>query len=413
MIARLEFYSYNANMKYLSRRISSLLPVLAEGYQAIFIAGPRQSGKTTLARATFPELPFVNLESPLERAALADDPLGFLAQFPSGAILDEIQNVPDALSYLQVIIDDRPGKSLWVLTGSRQLELQPSVAQSLAGRAAMVELLPFSHDEVRSSPRRPSTLEEAVLRGGYPPLFDQDRELEPGRWLEDYLTALVNRDIFAILPLRNRSAFDRFVRLCASRTGQIFEAASLARELGVDNKTVGIWVSVLEQCFIVRRLRPHHQNYGKRLIKRPKLFFLDSGLACRLLQIRDANQLRLHPLWGALVETWSFTEVLKARLHRGLRPDCWFWRTSDGKEIDLLIEVGRDLYPIEIKSSATPDPRLAQGIRTFRSLVDERGDGRARVAPGFVVYGGDEQRPCRDDRFVPWHGIGAALEHIP
>ncbi len=400
-------------MHYLPRHLAHLLPILARGYQAIFIAGPRQSGKTTLAKTAFPDLPFVNLESPLERAALADDPQGFLSRLPSGAVLDEIQNVPDALSYLQVLIDERPGKTLWVLTGSRQLELQPSVAQSLAGRAAMVELLPFSHDEVLSSPRRPSTLEDAVLHGGYPPLFDEDRELEPGRWLEDYLTALVNRDIYSILPVRNRNAFDRFVRLCASRTGQIFEAASLARELGVDNKTVKLWISVLEQCFIVRRLRPHYRNYGKRLIKRPKLFFLDSGLACRLLQIRDVNQLRLHPLWGALVETWCFTEVLKARLNRGLRPDCWFWRTSDGKEVDLLIETGRDLYPIEIKSSTTPDPRHAQRIRAFRSLVDKRGDGSVRVAPGVIVHGGSESRPCGEDLFVPWHGIAAALENVP
>jgi len=400
-------------MQIIPRRLSLLLPTLKGGYHAVFIAGPRQSGKTTLARTTFPDLPFVNLESPLERVALADDPVGFLSRFPEGAILDEIQNVPEALSYLQVLIDERPGETFWVLTGSRQLDLQPSVGQSLAGRAAMIELLPFSHDEVLAFPARPASPEEAVLRGGYPPLFDEDRQLDPGRWLEDYLTALVDRDIYGILPVRNRNAFDRFIRLCAARTGQIFEAASLARELGVDNKTVKLWISVLEQCFIVRLLRPYHRNYGKRLVKRPKLFFLDSGLACRLLQIRDVNQLRLHPLWGALVETWCFTEVLKARLNRGLRPDCWFWRTSDGKEIDLLIEAGRDLYPIEIKSSATPDPRLAQGIRALRSLAETHGDATTRVAPGFVVYGGDTQRPCREDRFIPWHAIAAAMEGIP
>ncbi len=400
-------------MRYISRRLSGLLPSLIQGYHAVFIAGPRQSGKTTLAKATFPELPFVNLESPLERVALADDPVGFLSRFSSGAILDEIQNVPEALSYLQVLIDERPGETFWVLTGSQQLDLQSSVGQSLAGRVAMVELFPFSHDELGKTAARPLTLEDAVLTGGYPPLFDEDRSLDPGRWLEDYLTALINRDIYSILPVRNRSAFDRFVRLCAARTGQIFNAASLARELGVDNKTVSLWTSVLEQCFIVRLLRPHHQNFGKRLTKRPKLFFLDSGLACRLLQIRDVNQLRVHPLWGALVETWCFTEVLKSRVNRGLRPDCWFWRSSDGKEVDLLIEVGRELFPIEIKSSATPDPRSAQGVRAFRSLAQERGDGRVEIAPGFIVYGGDEPRPCGEDQFVPWNGIAAALENVP
>jgi len=400
-------------MHYIPRNLSRFLLPRTEGYQAVFIAGPRQSGKTTLARSTFPELPFVNLESPLERAALEDDPVGFLAQFPSGAILDEIQNVPEALSYLQVLIDERPGETFWVLTGSRQMEIQPSIGQSLAGRAAMFELLPFSHDEVRGSAARPTTIEEAVLRGGYPPLFDDDRALDPGQWLENYLTALVNRDIYGILRVRNRSAFDRFVRICASRTGQVFDAASVARELGVDNKTVTLWLSVLEQCYIVRLLRPHYRNFGKRLTKRPKLFFLDSGLTCRLLQIRDVNQLRVHPLWGALVETWCFTEVLKARLNRGLRPGCWFWRSSDGKEVDLLIETGRDLFPIEIKASATPDPRHAQGVRMFRALAEERGNGAVQVAPGFIVYGGGEVRPCGTDRFIPWHGIAAALEHVP
>lgn len=400
-------------MNFIPRHLADLLPSLARGYRAVFIAGPRQSGKTTLARSSFPQLPFVNLESPLERAALADDPAGFLSQFPSGAILDEIQNVPEALSYLQVLIDERPGKTFWVLTGSRQMEIRPSVGQSLAGRAAMIELLPFSHGEVSDSTRRPKTIEQAVLLGGYPPLFDEDRDLDPGRWLENYLTALLDRDIRGILPVRNRSAFDRFVRLCASRTGQLFETTAIARELAVDGKTIKLWVSVLEECFIVRLLRPHHRNFGKRLVKRPKLFFLDSGLACRLLQIRDVNQLRAHPLWGPLAETWCFSEVLKARLNRGLQPDCWFWRTSDGKEVDLVIETGTGLVPIEIKASATPDPRHARGIRAFRNLSDARGDGMVRVPPGFIVYGGNEVRSCGEDRFVPWHSIAGAMEGLP
>jgi len=242
----------------------------------------------------------------------------------------------------------------------------------------------WDSNEVLGSPARLATLEEAVLRGGYLPLFDKDRQLDSDRWLEDYLAALVNRDIYGILPVRNRTAFDRFIRLCSARTGQIFEAASLARELGVDNKTVKLWVSVLEQCFIVR-----------------------------LLQIRDINQLRLHPLWGALVGTWCFTEVLKARLNCGLGPDCWFWRTSDGKEVALLIETGEILHPVEIKSFATPDPRLAQGIGALRSLAEMRGKATTRVVPGFVVSRGDTQRPCREGRFISWHAIAAAMEDIP
>lgn len=397
-------------MNRIRRQLCDVVGSLRQGYPAIGITGPRQSGKTTLAQMAFPDLPYVNLESPIERASFDEDPIGFLSRFPDGAVLDEVQNTPDALSYLQVRIDDDRRMGRWVLTGSRQLDFGREVAQSLAGRIALLTLLPFSHAELVAAPNRPGTLAEAVFCGGYPPLFDSARRLEPVRWLEDYLATFVARDVRSVLGVRDRSSFDRFLRLVASRTGQLFEAAPIARDLGVDAKTVASWVSVLEACSLVTLLRPHHRNFGKRLVKRPKLYFVDSGLACRLLHIADVDQLRLHPLWGALAETWCVGEVLKARLHRGRPPQLWFWRSSDQHEVDLVLESGARLFPIEIKAAMTPDPSHAAGIASLRALsAREKG---VEVPPGFVIYAGREARPAGADRFLPWNGIDAALEEL-
>jgi len=395
-------------MKFINRALVPLISKLRKGYPVVFITGPRQSGKTTLARAAFDDLQYVNLESPLERASFQNDPLGFLGRFPDGAILDEVQNVPEALSYLQVRIDQDGRQGCWALTGSQQPNLKRDVAQSLAGRAAHLELLPFSLAELQPTEVRPKTLADAVLRGGYPPLYDADREeLGPVRWLEDYLATFVNRDVRAVLAVRDRNAFDRFLRLCAANTAQIFEAATVSRDIGIDSKTVWHWLSILEACYIVRLLRPHHRNFGKRLTKRPKLYFLDSGLACRLLHISDVNQLRGYPQWGALVETWCVAEVFKSRLNRGLPLDCWFWKSSDDYEVDLIIESGNNLIPIEIKASATPHHRHGSTILKLREL--SKRTPTVEIPPGIVIYGGDEERPCGPDRFVSWRDIDRAV----
>ncbi len=408
-VAKWEFNSYITSMNILPRHLLPVVTGLRKGYPAVLITGPRQSGKTTFAKSAFQDLPYVNLESPLERAELQNDPHGFLGRFPDGAILDEIQNVPDALSYLQVRIDDDGRQGRWCLTGSQQLDLNRHVSQSLAGRVARLELLPFSLTEIQEAPSRPRGLADAILRGGYPPLHDADRQLEPLRWLEDYLASFVNRDIRSILNVRDRNTFDRFLRLCATYTGQVFEAARLARDIGVDRKTIVNWLSALEECYLVRLLRPHHRNFGKRITKRPKLYFLDSGLACRLFHIADVNQLRSHPQWGALVETWCIGEVFKARLNRGQPLDCWFWRTGDGIEVDLVVETGQKLIPIEIKASSTAHFAHGANIRKLRDLSE---GGEVEVPPGIVIYGGDETRPCGPDSFVPWNNIDRAVEDL-
>jgi uncharacterized protein len=390
------------------RRI--LEPVLADmhqGYPAVAVFGPRQSGKTTLCRRACAGLGYVNLESPMERAAFADDPVGFLSRFKAGAVLDEVQNVPDLLSYLQVRIDEAPNGPKWVLTGSQQIDLVRGVTQSLAGRVAMLELLPFSYAELKGVPQRPGTLVDAVITGGYPPLFDSNRKLPFGRWLDDYLATFVNRDVRQLLDVRDRNAFDRFVRLCAARTAQILNVADLARDADISHKTASAWLSVLEACYLIRLVRPHHENFGKRMVKSPKLFFLDSGLACRLLGITTTQQLRLYPLWGALAETWMVGEVVKAGAHRGQTLSLWYWRSSDGLEIDLMIEQGNALIPIECKATETAAPTEAKNIRHLRTLSRQRGG--ALVSPGFIVYAGDEARVIGEDRFVPWTAIDEAV----
>ena len=385
-------------------------PVLAEmhkGYPAVAVYGPRQSGKTTLCRQACPGLGYVNLESPFERSAFADDPVGFLSRFSSGAVLDEVQNVPDLFSYLQVRIDQAPLGPKWVLTGSQQIDLVRGVSQSLAGRVAMLELLPFSYAELKDVPQRPSTLVDAVLIGGYPPIFDVNRKLPFGRWLDDYVATFVNRDVRQLLDVKDRNGFDRFVRLCAARTAQILNVADLARDADISHKTASAWLSVLEACYLIRLVRPHHENFGKRMVKSPKLFFLDSGLACRLLGITTAQQLRLYPLWGAIVETWMVAEVVKAGTHRGLNRSLWYWRSSDGLEIDLLIEQGNALIPIECKATETAAPNEAKNIRHLRSLSRQRGG--VAVSPGLIVYAGLDARVTAEDRFVPWSAIDEAV----
>ncbi len=397
-------------MKLIPRTLKRTVRLLSAGYPALAVNGPRQSGKTTFAQAAFPDHPYLNFESPIERADFDSDPIGFLGRYPDGAILDEIQLIPEVLSHLQVRIDEDRRMGRWILTGSQQMDFGSKAAQSLAGRVALLTLLPFAFAEVEATGNAPRSLADAVFRGGYPPLYDLDRELDPVRWLDDYLATFVARDVRTLIDVRNRSAFDRFLCLCASRTGQLLNVAELARDTGIDNKTARGWISALEASFVVRLLLPHHRNFGKRLVKSPKLYFLDTGVACRLLHIADLNQLRGHPLWGALVETWCFGEILKTRLNAGLPPDLWFWRSSDGYEVDVVLDLGNRLVPVEIKATATPHPRQASGLKKFREL-SKRSQG-VEVSSGIVVYGGSEGRASSEDRFVPWSAIESAVKEF-
>ena len=370
---------------------------------SITVTGPRQSGKTTLCRAAFPDHPYRSLEAPDERAFAIEDPRGFLAQFPDGAVIDEVQRVPDLLSYLQGIIDDDPVPGRWVLSGSQNLALRESVGQSLAGRTALHQLLPLSWDEVSRFPKHPASLEEALLSGGYPRIFD--RELDPSEWLRSYVGTYIERDVRAIRNVGDLSAFQRFLGLCAGRTGQLVNYSSLADDCGTTQPSAKAWFSILEASYVAFHLPVFSGKINKRLVKMPKLYLYDTGLACWLLGIRTAEQLVSHPLRGALFETWVVSEVLKQRTNRGETRGLSFYRERGGVELDLVVETADSLVLIEAKSSKTPSPSLFDTARRVRSNLGGVGSGTELV----VVYGGDEYRRHSDGRrLVPWRRAASA-----
>ncbi len=380
------------------RSAQETLSRLARGFPVLALTGPRQSGKTTLAKMAFPDKPYLSLEDPDIRTLAESDPRGLLAQFPEGAILDEAQRAPDLLSYLQtrVDVDSRPGA--WVLTGSQQLGLFSRITQSLAGRVGMVQLLPFALSELDEVGRLPGTLDEMLVRGCYPPLYDRD--LSPGDWLASYVDTYLERDVRQLINIRDLSAFQRFLRLCAGRVGQLLSLNGLAMDCGITHHTAAAWLSVLEASYIVFRLRPHHQNFHKRLIKTPKLYFCDTGLAAWLLGIREAPQMAFHAQRGSLFENLAVGEFLKGRHNRGLPPDLHFWRDSQGLEVDLLVETAGAFQPVEIKSGQTVVPDFFHGLSRWSAL-----SGQAD-RPGMLVYGGEQSLKKGSITIVPWRDLG-------
>jgi uncharacterized protein len=392
----------------LPRTLAAILADRRQRYPVVAINGPRQVGKSTLARLAAPDLPLVHLEDPIEAALITADWRGFFARHPHGAILDEAQKVPALFSALHADVDRdrRPGR--WLLTGSQPFAVQRGIAQSLAGRVALLSLWPLAHEEQARSWRRPSSLSEAVFTGGLAPLHDSDRRHDPVEWLSNYVATMVERDIIDLIGVRNRAIFGRFMAMCAASTGTEITKQRFADGLGIDGKTVEAWLSALEAVRIIVRLSPHTRKFGKRLVSKQKLYFTDTGLACRLLHLRDVAQVRACHEWGQLFETWVIGELIKAREHRGLTRDLWFWRTSDGHEVDAILDSGTWLLPIEIKASQTPDFSQAAGLRLLREL--NRRDQSTQVLPGLVIYGGDAAMPLGDDRVVPWDRIAEQPE---
>ena len=386
----------------ITRDLTRALVQAAKWAPSITVTGPRQSGKTTLCRAVFPEHPYRSLEDPDTRAFAAEDPRAFLGQLRNGAVIDEVQRVPDLVSYLPGVIDANPTPGRWILSGSRNLALHAAVSQSLAGRTAVYQLLPLSWDEITLFPRRPPSLDEALFSGGYPRIFDGN--LNPSDWLRDYVATYLERDVRALSNVGDLTTFQRFVELCAGRTGQLLNYSSLADDCGISQPTARAWFSVLEASFVAFHLPAFNVRQRKRLVKMPKLYFYDTGLAAWLLGIREPRQLRAHPLRGALFETWVATEVLKHRTHRGESRGLSFYRDRNGAEIDLVVEEADCLTLIEAKSAATPSSRLFDGVvRVRRHVQDLR--PRCSVA---VVYGGDDLQQRTDGRLIPWRLVRSA-----
>jgi len=383
----------------LDRHLAPVLLRLAGAFPIVAVTGPRQSGKTTLVRAVFAAKPYVSLEDPAERAFAAEDPRGFLGRFADGAIFDEAQRWPDLFSYLQGLVDAdrRPGR--FVLTGSQQFGLMSGVTQSLAGRVGMTRLLPLALAEVAPDDRTGVDLDAAMLKGGYPSLHVQP--VTPADWFASYVATYVERDVRQLLKVQDLSAFQRFLRLCAGRTGQLLNATALAGEAGVSHSTARAWLSVLEASDLVHLLPPYHRNFGKRLVKSPKLYFVDVGLACWLLGVRSTEVLALHPLRGALFETLVVGEFLKARHNRGLAPELYFWRDNNGLEADLLFERDGRLQPVEIKSGRTVTADYLRAAHKAARIAGEDAD-----AP-WLVYGGNESYERSGVRVISWRGIPA------
>jgi hypothetical protein len=378
------------------RNAATTLASLAQGYPVVVVTGPRQSGKTTLCRATFVDRPYATLEDPDLRRFALEDARGFLAQYPDGALLDEVQRAPELLSYLQGIVDRDPRPGRFILTGSQQLDVLAGVSQSLAGRAALLTLLPFSWDELPEA-LAPTSIDELLVRGFYPPIYD--RGLDPSRWYANYVQTYLERDLRQLVNVRDLSGFQVFLRLCAGRSGQLVNLSGLAADCGISHNTAKAWLSVLEASFVVMQLRPHFRNFGRRLVKTPKLYFLDPGLAAWLLEIRDPAHLRAHPLRGALFEGWVIVELLKARANAGLPSNLYFWRDRGGLEMDCVMDRGTALVPVEVKSGQTLAGDFFAGFERFAALAGDV------AAPGWLVYGGEQVQRRRAATALPWTRI--------
>ena len=379
----------------IERDLTPRLRKLAGQFPAITLTGPRQSGKSTLCRAVFPDHAYANLEAPDSRSFAQEDPRAFLAQFPDGVILDEIQRVPELTSYIQSLIDENPQPGRWVLTGSQNLALLESVNQSLAGRTAVLHLLPLARSEVTRFPRYPETLDETILTGGYPRIFDQ--QLDAGEWLGSYIATYIERDVRLITNVGDLVTFQRFVELCAGRTSQLLNFSQLSNDCGIAQPTAKAWFSVLEASFIAFRLPAFSSNIRKRLVKMPKLHFYDVGLACRLLGIRTADQLRNHPLRGPLFESWVVSEIVKYRLNAGETGGLHHYRDQNGVEADLIIEHPDRLSLVEAKAAQTVTTSLLDGVRRVREVLEQ-----VRSTETLVAYGGDTGQKRSDLELVPW-----------
>lgn len=362
------------------------------------ITGPRQSGKTTLARAAFPDKPYVSLENPDEREFAERDPKRFLARFPEGAILDEVQRCPALLSWLQGIVDEAPLMGRFVLTGSAQFDLVAGMNQSLAGRVGRIELLPLSLAEMREGECMPPTLDRLLLTGGYPALYQ--RELAASDWFSNYVATYLERDVRQLIAVRDLSQFQRFVRMCAARSGQLLNLAALGADCGISAVTAREWLSVLEASYLVTRLPPYFRNFGKRLVKTPKLYFLDVGLMAWLLGIRDEASLVTHAARGALFETWVVAEMIKWRFNAGWPADLFFWRDSTGHEIDLLFETSAGLQAVEIKSGATFAADWLDGFVKWQKFV-----GDAPTLKPVLIYGGDASHEREGCLLTGWRDL--------
>lgn len=358
---------------------STTLLEYSKEFRAIAVVGPRQSGKTTLVKKVFPNKPYVSLENPDERLLAESDARAFLSRFPDGAIIDEAQRSPGIFSYLQQILDESQKDGMFILTGSNNFLLNQSLSQTLAGRIGYIDLLPLSYTELSGTKFSELTTNQLIYRGFYPEIYDRDRS--PKLWFQAYIRTYIERDVKQIRNIENTVLFNRFIQLCAGRVGQQLNVSALSVECGVDVRTVNSWLGVLQAGYVIFLTPPYHKNYKKRVVKTPKLYFYDTGLACALLGIANEQELAVSHFRGALFENLVLIEALKRKYNSGAHHSLFYWRDNKGLEVDLIIEKGMELFPVEIKSAQTFQPSLVAGLKRWMNISQE--------AAGYLVYDGE------------------------
>lgn len=392
----LYFGESNSQLYMVTRIAEEVLQKLATQFKAIALTGPRQSGKSTLARTAFPNKKYISLENPDIREAAMADTRGFLKNLAGGAIIDEAQRVPELFSYLQQVLDENQEKGRFILTGSNNFLMLENISQTLAGRIGYLELLPFSYNEITEIPDQQLQLNPLIFAGGYPAItYDH---VDPAYWFPSYIRTYVERDVRQIKNITNLNLFQKLLYLCAGRIGQQLNLNNLAIECGVDHKTIGAWIGILQASYVIHLLPPFYNNFSKRVIKSPKLYFYDTGLACALLGINSFAQLENHSSRGALFENYILNELIKQRFNKGLRSNLFYWRDVSGHEIDLVIDHGSSAYAVELKSGMTVVSDFFKGLLFWQDLT--------KYKKSYIIYGGeDNQSRSNGIEIVPWNQL--------
>ena len=380
--------------KMIQRQLEKKLKQLYRYFPVVSLNGPRQSGKSTLLQNTFPKLPYITLENPDDLQLALRDPRRFLENYPKGAIIDEVQNAPQLFSYIQGIVDSNK-KIKFILSGSQNFLLNQHISQTLAGRVGVLTLLPFSIRELQAVSMLKTKFEEVAFTGFFPRIYD--KKIPPALFYPSYVQTYVQRDVLQITKIAEASLFMKFLKLVAGRVGQLINFSSLASDVGISVNTIKSWISILEMSYILFLIKPHHNNFAKRLVQQPKIFFYDTGLLCYLLGIEKPKQLETHFARGLIFENLVVLDLLKNRLNQGLENNLYFWRDNHGREVDCIIETASQLYPVEIKSGQTKSPHFFDGVNYYRNLA------KAKSKKGTVVYGGKDVTATTDGLLLPWN----------
>ena len=391
---------------FIERKITNKLLKLASEFPALAIFGPRQSGKTTLVKHLFKNYEYFSFEEMAKREIVSTDPKAFLEKYKDspGLIFDEVQHVPHLLSYMQTHIDTHKKKGHFILTGSQNLLLNEKVTQSLAGRIAITTLLPLSIQELKDANLLTDSIDKILFLGLYPSIYSDN--VGAYDWYSSYINTYVERDVRQIQNIGNLSQFQKFMQLCAGRVGQILNLSSFADDLGVSVPTVKQWLSILEATYIIFLLQPYYQNFNKRIIKAPKLYFYDPGIVCSLLNISNADQLFSYPLRGSIFESIIISDFKKQYYNLGKKPNCYFWRDQSQYEIDCIIETVLKRYPIEIKTSSTYNSRFLDHLSKWNTISD------SNPKENILIYSGDNELNTDKGKIINWRNSGNIIENL-